>query len=84
MAARQITTAQLATYLLACVDRVQVSADDNTLAVTQAARSFLRGIADGSFAISQVMPAEPEGNALPNVNGADGVVPASVSGAPQT
>lgn len=83
MAQRTITTAQLSTYLLSCVDRVQISADDNTLAVTQAARSLLRGIADGSLTVTQTAPAEPAGNALPNVNGADGVIPASVSGAPQ-
>ena len=83
MTQRQITAAQLATYTLACVDRVQVNADDNTLAVTQAARILLRGIADGSLIVSRAPPLQPE-NALPNVNGADGIIPASVSGAPQT
>lgn len=82
--ARQISAAQLATYALACIDRVQVSADDNTLTVTQAARSLLRGIADGSLVISQAAAELPAGNAIPNVNGADGIVPASMSGAPQT
>ncbi len=79
----KITTAQLATYLLACVDRVQVPADDNTLTVTQAARSLLRGIADGSLEVTQTAPPAEAGNALPNVNGADGIIPASASGAPQ-
>lgn len=81
---RTATPAQLATYLLACVDRVQVSADDNTLAYTQAARSLLHGIVDGSLTVAQTAAPEPVGNAMPNVNGADGVIPASVSGAPQT
>ena len=84
MAQRQISAAQLATYLLACVDKVQVAADDNTLAVTQAARSLLRGIADGTFLVAPAQVPEPTGNALPDVNGAEGIVPASVSGAPQT
>lgn len=84
MAAQNISAAQLAGYALACIDKVQISADEQTLAVTQATRQLLRGIADGTFIVQQaVQPAPPALSGGPAAQ-SDGVIPASVSGAPQT
>lgn len=74
----QVEVSKLAEFALGAIAQAQITMDDNSLAFAQATRRFLRAVASGELVVSP--PAPP----APPINGSDGVVPASVSGAPQT
>lgn len=52
MATVMVTYAQLAAAALSAMETAQVKADDNTLALTTAARGFLRDVASGVLTVS--------------------------------
>lgn len=81
--AQTISFSQMAEFILGYVGQANVKADDLSLAIALGAREFLRAIKDGRLLVTEAAPPQ-EQNAMPNVLGSDGIIPASVSGAPQT
>lgn len=80
--AQTISFSQMAEFILGYVGQANVKADDLSLAIALGAREFLRAIKDGRLVVTEV--AQAETNAMPNVTGSEGIIPASVTGAPPT
>lgn len=49
----QVSFAQLAQFALSVMDKASVTADDQSLALVQASRQFLRGIQSGQYVVSE-------------------------------
>jgi hypothetical protein len=67
MAGRElrVTHAQLATVALTTIAEAKVGADDATLAMVQAARQMLHGIASGQFVVAPAPKEQPAAAPLP-------------------
>lgn len=73
-----VSAPKLAEFALAAIAQASIPMDDVSLAMAQATRQFLRMIQGGALVVNP--PAPPPAP----INGSEGVVPASVSGAPQS
>lgn len=61
----RVTHAQLATVALTTIAEAKVGADDATLAMVQAARQMLHGIASGQFIVAPAPKEQPAAAPLP-------------------
>lgn len=81
-----VSIGQLAQYALSVMDKAQVPADDQTLAMVQATRQFLHGITQGKYTVTEAaVPVQESDAPLPphitraqrRARGMEGVQPAT-------